>query len=62
MRIDVELSEDEAALLSLMLRAGMRSMHISVEKIDSMFAVVNKVMKDNPNYTPYDLSRQKIDS
>ena len=56
MKIEVELTQDETDLLCMMLGAGTASLHISICKIDNMLALVNKLMKDNPNFTPYAVS------
>jgi len=53
MRINVELDEEETALLLLMLGAGTGTLHTPLSKIDNMLSLVNKLMKDNPHFTPY---------
>jgi hypothetical protein len=55
MKIDVELDDEETTLLLLMLGAGAGSLHLPIYRSDDMLAIVNKLMKDNPNYTPYDI-------
>jgi hypothetical protein len=55
MRIDVELTDDETALLLLMLGAGTASLEL-LTKIDSMLSIANKLMSGSPDYTPYQVS------
>ena len=58
MRIDVELDGDETALLLMMLGAGTASL-TSLSEIDNMLVIVNKLMKDNPSFIPYDVTPKK---
>ena len=59
MRIDVELDGDETALLLMMLGAGTASLILSLSEIDNMLVIVNKLMKNNPSFIPYDVTPQK---
>jgi hypothetical protein len=53
MKIDVELDERETGVLLLLLGAGTASLANFTLPLDSVISIINKLMKDNPNFTPY---------
>lgn len=60
MRIDVELDRNETDLLLFMLGAGIGNLrHLKIADIDRMLAIVNKLMQQNPDFTPYAVTPEK---